>query len=234
VSDRFDKFTPRARRVLELASDEAERQRHAEVGPEHVLLGLLREGRGLGTLALRELDVTPDEVRRRIEQHVSPGDYPTPPPIPLSPAGRHVVAMAEDESNRFHHNYLGTEHLLLGLLREGEGVAFLTLDGLGVTLDRARRQVITMINASPRDAERAGRPGVVGMVRGMRSAREESIQGAEQCLRCERAGRPEWKFCPFCGEPRPRCERCGEPVPRLSAIMYCPHCGGVVGDDEPA
>ncbi len=234
MSDRFERFTPRARRVLKLATDEAERQRHAEIGPEHLLLGLLKEGRGLGALALRELDLAADEVRRRIETGLPPGDITTPPPIPLSPAARHVVAMAEDESNRFHHNYVGTEHLLLGLLREGEGLAYLTLDALGISLDRARRQVIKMINESPQDPDRASRPGVVGMVRGMRSAREESVYGAEQCLRCERAGRPEWKFCPFCGEPRPRCRRCGEPVPQLSAIMYCPHCGGVVGDDEPA
>lgn len=234
MPDRLDRFTPRARRVLTLASGEAEKLRHPEIGPEHLLLAVLREGRGLGAVAIRELGAPAEEVRRRIQAQMQPGAFPSSERLDLSPASRHVVKMAVEESNRFHHSYVGTEHLLLGLLREGEGVAFRTLDALGVTLDRARRQVIKMINESPQDPERGSRPGVFGMVRGMRSNREESVFAGEQCARCDRTGRAEWKFCPFCGEPRPRCERCGEPLPRLAALLFCPHCGGTVDDDEPA
>jgi ATP-dependent Clp protease ATP-binding subunit ClpA len=233
VTDRIDRFTPRAQRVLKLAEDEAERFRHAEIGTEHLLLGLLREGRGLGALALRDLGASSDEIRRRLEPKLTPGDVAAEGSLGLSPSVRHSIEMAVAEANRFHHTYVGTEHLLLGLLRGGEGEAYRTLENLGVSLDRARRQVVRLINEAP-DPERANRAGVFGMVRGMRGPREESVFGAEQCARCERAGRPEWRFCAFCGEPRPRCERCGEPIPRLAAVMFCPHCGGVVGDNEPA
>ena len=235
MADRsFDRFTPRARRVLKLAQDEAEALRHPEIGTEHLLLGLLREGRGLGAIALRELGLNADDVRRRIETRLTPGDIAPEEPLGLSPGVKHAIEMAVDEANRFHHRYLGTEHLLLGLLRDGEGLAYVTLDSLGVSLEAARRQVIKLINEAPSDPQRTTRPGVFGMLRGMRGTREAGVLELAPCRRCERLGRPEWRFCAFCGEPRQRCARCDEPIPGLIEVRFCPHCGGAVDPDEPA
>ena len=234
MPDPFDRFTPRARRVLQLAADEAETLRHAEIGAEHLLLALIREGRGLGALALRGLGLDPDDVRRRLESRLRPGEVPSDTPLGLSPGAKHAIEMAVVEANRLRHDYLGTEHILLGLLRGGEGTAFVTLESLGVTLERARREVIKLINETPSRPERVTRAGVFGMVRGMRGARGVGQLEVEVCRRCERPGRPDWLVCPFCGEPRPRCGRCDAPVPQLADVKYCPRCGGAVETDEPA
>ena len=248
MPDRFDRFTPRARLVLKLAADEAERLRHGEVDTEHLLLGLLREGRGLGALALRELGVGVDEIRQRLERRVRPGDLPAQSPIGLGPGARHAIERAVAEANRFHHQYIGTEHLLLGLLSAGEGLAYVTLDGLGVSLDRARRQVIKLINERPADPERVTRAGVFGMLRGTRQprgdvaargvaagpTREPGYAVVEACRHCGGARHGEWRFCAFCGEPWPRCGRCEAPLPALAGVRFCPQCGGAVEPDEPA
>ena len=243
MPDRFDRFTPRARRVLKLAADEAERLRHGEIGTEHLLLGLLREGRGLGALAVRELGIDADDDRRRVEIRLRPGDVAPNASVGLSPSAKHAIEMAVAEANRFHYSYLGTEHLLLGLLSAGEGLAYVTLDSLGVSLDRARRQVIKLINERPADPERVTRAGVFGMLRGARATRAEApIRQSrpvgstilQECRRCGGAREGGWRFCAFCGEPSARCGRCDAPVPQVAGVRFCPQCGGAVESDEPA
>ena len=247
MADLFDRFTPRARRVLKLAADEAESLRHPEIGTEHLLLGLVREGRGLGAVALRQLGLSADDVRRRLEGRLIPGDVPPDDSRGLSPGAKHAIEMAVAEANRFRHNYVGTEHLVLGLLRDGEGLAYVTLQGLGANLERARREVVRLINEAPPDPERVTRAGVFGMVRGRpresAAPRAEAYQRAgrdprdvelDRCRRCERPVPAAWRYCGFCGESRPRCARCDATVPGVAGLRFCPQCGGAVDSDEPA
>ena len=142
VPDGRERLTPRVRRVLAMAEDEAVGLRQAEVGTEHVLLALLREGRGLATRALRELGVEPAELAQRIRARLVPAEIGADGPIGLGPGARAALEMARAEAARLHHDYVGTEHLLLGLLRDGEGPAFVVLNGPGVTLARARQQIV--------------------------------------------------------------------------------------------
>src|SRR5687768_12237436 len=139
VPDGRERLTPRVRRVLAIAEDEAVGLRQSEVGTEHVLLGLLREGRGLATRTLRELGVEPADLAQRLRLRLSPSLIGADGPIGLGPGARAALQMARAEAARLHHDYLGTEHLLLGLLRDGEGPAFVVLNGAGVTLGRARQ-----------------------------------------------------------------------------------------------
>ena len=230
--------------MLKLAQDESERLRHPQIGTEHLLLGLLREERGLGALALRALGPSADEVRLRLESQLQPGDVPPDGRRGLSVGCKRVIEMAVSEANRFHHHYLGTEHLLLGLLRVAEGPAFATLDSLGVSLEEGRRQVIKLLNERPSDAGRMPRTGVLGMFRGMRGAASAESReprpadvgafGPERCRRCDRPRQSDWRFCGFCGEPSSRCGHCDAPLPGVAEIQYCPHCGGPVNRNEPA
>ena len=123
VPDGRERLTPRARRVLAIAEDEAVGLRQAEVGTEHVLLALLGDERGLATRAIRELGVEPSELAQRLRLRLVTGQIGPDGRIGLGPGARSALKMAHAEAARLHHNYLGTEHLLLGLLRDGEGPA---------------------------------------------------------------------------------------------------------------
>ncbi len=140
MSDKLDRFTKRARRVLTLAQEEALRLNHNYIGTEHLLLGLVREENGVAVKVLRELGVEPSQVIRAVERTVGRGER-TPFGKPtLAPRTKRVVELAIDEARLMGHHYIGTEHLLLGLVREGEGIAVNVLRGLGVNLDRVRTQ----------------------------------------------------------------------------------------------
>lgn len=138
--DRFDKFTERARRVLTLAQEEAQRFQHSYIGTEHLLLALIREREGVAAKVL-ELMTTLDKVRTAVEFIIGKGDRPSPSEIGLSPRGKQVIELAVKEAHRMNSGYIGTEHLLLGLVREGEGIAAGVLSSLGIELDRVRRGV---------------------------------------------------------------------------------------------
>ena len=131
--DRFDKFTDRARKVLTLAQDEAQRFNHNYIGTEHLLLGLVREGEGVAARVLENMNVELPKVRTAVEFIIGRGDRPVVGEVGLTPRAKRVIELAIDEARRLGHNYIGTEHLLLGLVREGEGIA------AGV-LEIARRQ----------------------------------------------------------------------------------------------
>jgi ATP-dependent Clp protease ATP-binding subunit ClpC len=146
--DRFDKFTERARRVLSLAQEEAQRFQHNYIGTEHLLLGLVREGEGAAAQVLRKLGVELDKVRSAIEHIIGRGDHIVLGQIGLTPRAKKVIELAIDEARRLNHHYIGTEHLLLGLVREGEGIAAGVLESLGVNLEKVRRATLEVLGAS--------------------------------------------------------------------------------------
>jgi ATP-dependent Clp protease ATP-binding subunit ClpC len=140
MSDKLERFTKRARRVLTLAQEEALRLNHNYIGTEHLLLGLVREENGVAVNVLRELGVEPAQVIRAVERTVGRGERPPYGKPSLAPRTKRVIELAVDEARLMGHHYIGTEHLLLGLVREGEGIAVNVLRGLGVNLDRVRTQ----------------------------------------------------------------------------------------------
>src|SRR6266508_962243 len=154
MADRFDKFTERARRVLQLAQEEAQRFNHNYTGTEHLLLGLVREGEGVAAKVLGNLGVDLNKVRSAVEFIIGRGERTVTGDIGLTPRAKKVIELSVEEARRLNHNYIGTEHLLLGLVREGEGIAAGVLESLGVSLDKVRQQVITVVSQSG-----TGQPG---------------------------------------------------------------------------
>ena len=148
MADRFDKFTERARRVLSLAQEEAQRFNHNYIGTEHLLLGLVREGDGLAAKVLANLGVELNKVRSAVEFIIGRGDRPTSGEVGLTPRAKKVIELAVDEARRLNHHYIGTEHLLLGLVREGEGIAAGVLESLGVNLEKVRAETTRILSQS--------------------------------------------------------------------------------------
>src|SRR5580704_5280564 len=148
----FERFTDRARRVVVLAQEEARLLNHNYIGTEHILLGLLREGEGVAAKALESLGISLDAVRQRVEEIIGPGQEAPSGHIPFTPRGKKVLELSLRESLQLGHNYIGTEHILLGLIREGDGVAAQVLVRLGGDLNRVRQQVIELLSGH---AERA-------------------------------------------------------------------------------
>src|SRR2546422_7283821 len=146
--DRFDKFTERARKVLSLAQEEAQRFQHNYIGTEHLLLGLVREGEGVAAKVLSNLGVELNKVRSAVEFIIGRGDRIVLGEIGLTPRAKKVIELAVDEARRLNHHYIGTEHLLLGLLREGEGIGAGVLESLGVNLEKARRETVLVLSGS--------------------------------------------------------------------------------------
>jgi hypothetical protein len=144
----FERFTERARKVMVLAQDEARHFNHNYIGTEHILLGLVSEGRGVGFQALSSLGVTLERVREQVESIVGYGDG-TGSQIPFTPRSKKVLELALREAMQLGHNYMGTEHLLLGLVRENEGVAARILSNLDVDPGRVRREVLRRIGEEP-------------------------------------------------------------------------------------
>ena len=128
-----------------LAQEEARDLNHAFIGTEHILLGLIREGEGVAAKALDALGVTFDVVREKVEEAIGSNTNPSPGSPPFTPRAKKVLELSLREALQLGHTYIGTEHILLGLIREGEGVAAQVLIGLDVDLDRARQQVIQLV-----------------------------------------------------------------------------------------
>src|SRR5437016_5736294 len=148
MADRFDKFTERARKVLQLAQGEAERFNHNYIGTEHLLLGMLLEGGDVAAKVLGNFGVELNKVRSAVEFIIGRGERTVAGDIGLTPRAKKVIELSVDEARRLNHHYIGTEHLLLGLVREGEGIAAGVLESLGVSLDKVRSQVIYVLNQS--------------------------------------------------------------------------------------
>jgi ribosomal protein S18 acetylase RimI-like enzyme len=150
----FERFTDRARRVIVLAQEESRLLNHNYIGTEHLLLGLVAEGEGVGARALEALDISLSSVRVEIQEIIGRGQTPPAGHIPFTPRAKKVLELSLREALQLGHNYIGTEHLLLGLVREGEGVAAQVLGILGVELDDVRGIVMTTLSA-PQTPERA-------------------------------------------------------------------------------
>ncbi|MEW6173614.1 MAG: ATP-dependent Clp protease ATP-binding subunit [Bacillota bacterium] len=141
----FGRFTRKAQKVLLLAQEEARRMQYPFVGTEHILLGLLREGEGVAARVLTEMGVDPESVLAQVRQMVEPGESPVGQEVALTPRAKRVLELAIDEARNLGNNYIGTEHLLLGLIREGEGIAARVLAASGVELERVRAMVMEAI-----------------------------------------------------------------------------------------
>ncbi|MEA2593753.1 MAG: ATP-dependent Clp protease ATP-binding subunit ClpC, partial [Thermomicrobiales bacterium] len=148
MASQFDKFTERARKVLTLAQEEAQRFNHNYIGTEHLLLGLVREGDGVAARVLGNMGVQLPKVRSAVEFIIGRGEGAVIGEIGLTPRAKKVIELAIDEARRLNHHYIGTEHLLLGLVREGEGIAAGVLESLGVNLEKVRSQVMQVVNQS--------------------------------------------------------------------------------------
>jgi ATP-dependent Clp protease ATP-binding subunit ClpC len=144
----FERFTDRAQRVVVLAQEEARMLNHNYLGTEHILLGLIGEGEGVAAKALESLGISLEAVRQQVEKIIGQGQQAPAGHIPFTPRAKKVLELASREALQLGHDYIGTEHILLGLIREGEGVAAQVLVTLGADLNRVRQQVIRLLHGS--------------------------------------------------------------------------------------
>jgi ATP-dependent Clp protease ATP-binding subunit ClpC len=149
----FERFTDRARNVVVLAQDEARLLNHNYIGTEHILLGLIHEGEGVAAQALDLLGISLAAVRQQVEEIIGRGQQAPSGHIPFTPRAKKVLELSLREALQLGHNYIGTEHILLGLIREGKGVAAQVLVKLGGNLDRVRQQVIALEQENPTTEE---------------------------------------------------------------------------------
>lgn len=154
----FGRFTERAQKVLALSQEEAVRLGHNNIGTEHILLGLVREGEGIAAKALQSLGLEVSKIQEEVEKLIGVGKQPMQS-IHYTPRAKKVVELSQDEARKLGHSYVGTEHILLGLIREGEGVAARVLNNLGVSLNKARQQVLQLLGSNESQAGRQGRSG---------------------------------------------------------------------------
>src|SRR5581483_9931699 len=180
----LERFTDRARRVVVLAQEEARRLDHNYIGTEHILLGLIREGEGVAANALKALGIGLGPVRQQVEEIIGRGQETPQGHIPFTPRAKKVLELSLRESKQLGHDYIGTEHILLGLIREGDGVAAQVLVKLGADRKRVRQQVIQLLHG--RAAEEPGpgaevRPEMAGQRAGIgpdTSDLDEQIEAA--------------------------------------------------------
>ncbi len=207
ASDRFDKFTGRARKVLSLAQEEARSFQHNYIGTEHLLLGLIREKEGVAAKVLTNLGVELDKVRSSIEHIIGRGDRIVVGPVGLTPRSKKVIELSMDEARRMNHHYIGTEHLLLGLVREGEGVAAGVLASLGVRLEQVRiatTQVLSQVQGQGQerenDQEQEPNLGVIPPVPPEASSLLKEGEQGQICSYCGAANPAYFHYCFNCGK----------------------------------
>ncbi|MCA9096465.1 MAG: NDP-hexose 4-ketoreductase, partial [Planctomycetaceae bacterium] len=153
----YERFTDRARKVMQLANQEAQRFNHEYIGTEHILLGLVKEGSGVAANVLKNLDIDLRKIRTEVEKIVQAGpDMVTMGKLPQTPRAKKVIEYSMEEARQLNHNYVGTEHILLGLLREQEGVAAQVLMNLGLKLEDVREEVLNLLGHDVASAESTG------------------------------------------------------------------------------
>ncbi|MGA8040706.1 MAG: Clp protease N-terminal domain-containing protein, partial [Acidimicrobiia bacterium] len=167
----FERFTDRARRVVVLAQEEARLLNHNYIGTEHILLGLLNEGEGIAAQALESLDIDLASVREEVVKIIGQGQQSPSGHIPFTPRAKKVLELSLREALQLGHNYIGTEHILLGLIREGEGVAAQVLQQLGAELQKVRQTVIQLLSGPGSGEQHAAEPAGTG-------GRESSSSGS--------------------------------------------------------
>src|SRR5437773_4637107 len=153
----YDRFTDRARKVMQLANQEAARLHHEYIGTEHILLGLVKEGSGVAANVLKNLDADLAKIRSEVEELVQASlEVGTPGKLPRTPRAKKVTEYSIEEARKLNHNYVGTEHLLLGLLREQEGIAAQVLMNLGLRLEDVREEVLNLVGHNSMENEGTG------------------------------------------------------------------------------
>jgi len=211
----FERFTDRARRVLTFAQEEARLLNHSFIGTEHILLGLIREGDGLGAKALHSLGISFDVVREKVEEIVgmsgsSPGGSP-----PFTPRAKKVLELSLREALQLNHSYIGTEHILLGLVREGQGVAATVLIDLGVDLVRVRQAVNNLMTGGPEEAQLSRHlEDPLGVTTHALPPREPS------CPKCGAGVAEAARFRTVAVPPDDE-----KSDPMSLSVVYCVHCG---------
>jgi ATP-dependent Clp protease ATP-binding subunit ClpA len=179
----FERFTDRARRVVVLAQEEARMLNHAHIGTEHLLLGLVHEGQGVAGRALEALGISLEAVRREVEEVVGQGEQPPSGHIPFTPRAKKVLELSLRESTQLGHEYIGTEHILLGLLREGEGVAAQVLVKMGTDLNQVRQKVIELLHGRSGERPPSGRrvsARAAGDLLGVLDALDQRLEAIER------------------------------------------------------
>jgi ATP-dependent Clp protease ATP-binding subunit ClpA len=178
----FERFTERARQVVVLAQDEARVLRHNYIGTEHLLLGLLREEEGLAARVLESLDVSLEEVRFQVARIIGLGDEVTTGQIPFTPRGKKVLELGLREALSLGHNYIGTEHILLGLVREGEGVGIRILLDLDADEDKIRNEIVRMLGGPASGIPSSVAPlapDLVAEIERVRSEKETALEAQD-------------------------------------------------------
>ena len=174
----YERFTDRARKVMQLANQEAQRFNHEYIGTEHILLGLIKEGSGVAANVLKNLEVDLRKIRLEVEKLVQSGpDMVTMGKLPQTPRAKKVIEYSMEEARNLGHNYVGTEHILLGLLREQEGVAAQVLMNLGLKLEEVREEVLSLLGHGMEGAEGSERAGNLGSSGGSSSGSSGESSG---------------------------------------------------------
>jgi ATP-dependent Clp protease ATP-binding subunit ClpC len=207
----FERFTERARVVVVLAQEEARMLNHDYIGTEHILLGLIHEGEGVAARALESLGISLDTVRTQVQEIIGEGKAAPPSHIPFTPRAKKVLELSLREALQLSHNYIGTEHILLGLVREGEGVAAQVLQKLGADLERVRQQVIQQLAGYAGGPE----PAPVSL---------EASGDPPNCPRCGTALAGSAAYRVIDVPPHE-----GEGEPRAVAFAFCRKCGTWLG-----
>ena len=209
----FERFTERARRVLTFAQEEARQLNHSFIGTEHILLGLIREGDGVGAQTLRSLGISLQAVRDQVQETIGTAGTVISGSPPFTPRAKKVLELALREALQLNHSYIGTEHLLLGLVREGEGVAATVLVSLGADLPRVRREVNNLMSGAQ---EREG-------VRPIGVPADPSPPREPRCPRCNGNVSEVARFRTIVVAPE---EGSADPLPMQ--LVFCTHCGTVL------
>ena len=239
----FERFTDRSRQVLVLAQEEARLLNHNFIGTEHVLLGLIHEGEGVAAMALDSLGVTLGGVRVRVEETIGPAGSVNTGSPPFTPRAKKVLELSLREAMQMGHKYIGTEHLLLGLLREGEGVATQVLLSLGANLERVRQEVIQLLSGygSKGSAEGARTSGASEQVGGWSASSGVRPPGAGgMCFVC---GRDLWevqryviagrvKICESCVSTAAEVVKAAEREGRGPELRLPPRVFGAIPDEH--
>ncbi len=212
----FQRFTDRARRVVVLAQEEARLLNHNYVGTEHLLLGLIHEDEGVGSKALASLGVTLPAARSHVERIIGQGGSSASGNIPFTPRAKKVIELSLREALQLGHNYVDTEHLLLGLVREGEGVAAQVMVELGADVPRVRQQVMQLLSDHrPGEVEEAGEL--------------EPYPPVPMGPRCSRCGADLAQATGWLGVMATNPPRHPEAESRRVTLVYCGSCGAVLG-----
>jgi ATP-dependent Clp protease ATP-binding subunit ClpC len=230
----FERFTNRARRVLVLAQEEASSMNHSFIGTEHILLGLIGEGEGVAAKALASLDISLVPVREQIEKTMGTAGTPPSGSPPFTPRAKKVLELSLREALQLGHSYIGTEHMLLGIVREGEGVATAILVGLGADQIKVRQRV-TSLMAEAEGQSQAGR--AVAGAAGSSSFDDDPLAAPEpRCPHCRTALEHTARYRTMAAAPD---DDSDDRRPMNLDVVYCGRCGMTLntfkseGDREP-